>query len=366
MGVGVPRRVKGEGSVYQRKSDDRWFYVVDLGGYGTGKARDRRSVSARTLKELRPKMRALDDKIRAGIDADGSVTVEWWLSWWLTEIAPNSAKSPTTRRTYAGYIDNWIVPHLGKRRLDQLKPDHLRALYKAMRDAGKSAATIRQVHAILSKALRVAEDDGKILRSPARAVTPPSGEKGSHGKLTMDEARRVLTVLANRPDRARWYAALLLGMRQGEVLGLAWDDIEPDLGIIRVRHSQVKADDGTLVLGPVKSKASRRVLPLLPEIARALEDVDRAGPLVWGPRDNRADWKAWRDLLATANVDPRPLHAARATTASILDELGYSSKLIAEILGHAQASTTEGHYIHGDAQRRAEALGSMTRALLEG
>lgn len=361
----MARRVKGEGSVYQRKSDGRWFYAVDLGGYGTGKARDRRTVSARTLKELRPKMAALDEQVRAGINADGSTTLAWWMTWWLEEIAPGTAKSPQTRRTYRGYIDNWITPHLGKHRLDRLRPDHIRGLYKTMRDDGRSPATIRQTHAILAKALKVAEQDGKILRSPARAVTPPGGDRGSHGKLTLAEARRVLTVLAGRPDRARWYAALLLGVRQGEALGLAWDDIDEAAGVIHIRQAQ-KRQDGALVLGPVKSQASRRVLPLLPEVAAALRDVPRTGPLVWGPRDNKADWKDWQALLAAAGVDRRPLHAARATTGSILSDLGVPPKIIAEILGHAQTSTTERHYVHGDYDTHTRALGELTRALLEG
>lgn len=359
----MPRRVKGEGSVYQRK-DGRWFYAVDLGGAGTGRARDRRTVSARTLKELRPKMKALDEKVRAGIDADGSMTLDAWLHWWLDEIAPGTAKSPTTRQTYRGYVDNWICPNLGATRLDRIKPDHLRALYKVMREAGKSPATIRQVHAILSKALKVAEQDGKIIRNPSIAVTPPGGDKGSHGKLTLPEARRVLAVLATRPDRARWYAALLLGMRQGEALGLAWDDIDTDSGTITIRQAQ-KKDGGALVLGPVKSQTSRRSLPLLPEVASALRDVERAGSLVWGPKDPTRDYKEWQQLLTRAGVEKRSLHAARATTGSILSDLGVPAKIIAEILGHAQTSTTERHYIHGDIDSHTRALSGLTRALLE-
>lgn len=363
------RRIKGEGSIYQRASDGRWFYVVDLGWQpapGGRKKRDRRTVSASTLKALKPKMKALNDKLAAGVDTEGSMTVAQWLDWWLEEVAPNTARSPRTRSTYRGYIDNWIAPHLGALRLDKLKPDHIRSLYKTMREAGKSAATIRQVHAILSASLKVAENDSKIIKSPAKAVTPPGGgESGSHGKLTGDESRAVMRVLANRPDRARWYAALLLGLRQGEALGLAWDDIDTDAGLIYVRHSLGREKGKGLVLGPVKSQASARALPLLPEVREALTDVPRTGPLVWGPKDNKADWKEWQALLASAGVERRPLHAARATTASILDELGCSPKVIAEILGHSQASTSSTHYIHGDAERHAFELGKVA-ALLDG
>ena len=348
----MARRVKGEGSVYQRASDGRWFYSVDLGGAGTGKSRDRRTVSAKTLKELRPKMKALDEKIRAGVDADGSMTLEAWLHWWLTEIAPAKARSPRTRETYRQYIENWVAPNIGAVRLDRLKPDHIRGLYRSMRDAGKTPATIRQVHAILSGALRVAENDGKILRSPARSVTLVKEEGGSHGRLTADETDLVLTVLANHPNRARWYAALFLGLRQGEALGLAWDDIDYDNRVIYVRHSLGKVKGQGLVLGPVKSKASRRVLPLVPEIADGLRDVERTGPLVWGPKDNRADYNEWQALLKRANVEPRPLHAARATFASNAAENRENTKNIAEVMGHARPSTTEDNYIQSELETR--------------
>lgn len=360
----MSRRVKGEGSVYQRK-DGRWFYVVDLGWHGPAgaKIRTRPTVSASTLKALRPKMKALDEKVRAGIDADGSMTVETWLTWWLAEIAPITAKSPRTLATYRGYVDNWVTPHIGRKRLDRLKPDDLRSLYRAMVDAGKSPATIRQVHAIVSKALKVAEDDGKILRSPAKPVTPPGGDKGSHGKLTTDEARRVMRVLATRPDRARWYAALLLGLRQGEALGLAWDDVDLERGLIHVRHSLGRVKGQGLVVGPVKSQSSRRTLPLLAEIRAALADVERDGPLVWGPKDNKADYNVWQRLLTEAGVEPRALHAARASTGSILSDLGVPSKIVAEILGHAKATTTEAHYIHGDELIHRKALEGLGREL---
>jgi len=65
-------------------------------------------------------------------------------------------------------------------------------------------------------------------------------------------------------------------------------------------------------------------------------------------------------------VPPRPLHAARASTASILSDLGVPPKIIAEILGHAQVSTTENNYIHGDELIRRTALEGMTRELTAG
>ena len=362
----MTRRTKGEGSIYQRESDGRWFYQVDL-GWIDGK-RHRPTRSARTLAQLRPKIKALDKELEAGIRSDGSMTVEAWLNHWHKHIAPVTARKQRTLDGYRSYLDTWLIPHLGRHRLDRLNADHIRGLWAAME--GRSYGTKRQAHAILKRALTIAVDEGKILRNPAdaKAAAPAPGERGSHGKLTTPQARDVLRVLAHRDDRARWYAALMLGMRQGEALGLRWEDVDLERGYIRVRQSQTRIKGKGLVVGPLKTKKSRRDIPMhaIPGVWQAMRDLPgpRTG-LVWGPLDNKKGGRAWRAVLDAAGVPAVPLHAARATTASLLDEYGVSSNVIAEILGHSDNRVTERHYIHGDEQRNAEALGRIA-GLIEG
>lgn len=355
--MGDGRRGAGEGSIY-RRSDGRYFYAVDL-GWSAGK-RQRRTVSASTLKALHLKRRKLDDELRAGLKADGTMTVARWLEVWLDDVAAVSVR-PRTLVGYRSYVDTHLSPQLGKHRLKDLRPDHVRALYRHMQAQGKSAATIRQAHAILSRALKVAEADGKIIKSPTASVSPPGGERGSHGKLTLEEAVKVLAILPGRPDAARWYAALLLGLRQGEALGLDWAQVDLDEGLLHVTQSQTLDAKGKIALGPVKSKSSRRTLPLLPEVALPLSQMPTPHKgLVWGPRQPASDYGAWQALLAEAGVPKRPLHAARATTASLLSEAGVPPKIIAEILGHSQVQVTEAHYIHGDESVHRDALGRLT------
>ena len=351
------RRGPGEGSIY-RRSDGRWFGALDLGWQG-GK-RIRKTVSARTKNEVIRKLGALHDDLAAGIVSDGSTTVDAWMTYWLDQIAAKKVR-PTTLRTYKAYTAKWITPHLGKHRLDKLTPEHVRALYAAMEKAGKSAATIKQVDAILSRALRIATDEGKIRRNPCASVsvTTPTG---SHGKLDADEARKVLTVLAGREDRARWYAALLLGLRQGEALGLAWEDVDLDAGTLHIHQAQTWTKGAGFGLGRPKSATSTRTIPIggLPEVVAAFKAMP--GPrigLVWGPRHGRADYADWQRLLAAAGVPKRPLHAARATTASLLSEFGVPDKVISEILGHSKVAVTQAHYIHGDPIVHAAALGQL-------
>lgn len=346
------RRLRGEGSIYQRESDGRWVGVVDMGWVG-GK-RVRKTVTAKTLRELRPKFNALKQQVNQGIMADDA-SVEQWMRHWMTEVAAKRCR-PSTLATYQLYIDKWIVPHLGKRRLDRLRPDHVRALYSLMEAEGKSDATRRQVHAILRRALVVAERDNRIPSNPAAKVDPPPVGQGTHGKFTLPEARRILDVVAAMDDdpiaRARWMVALLAGLRQGEALGLRWTDVDLEGWVMEIRRAAQRIRKEGIHIVPLKSKSAERDVPMVDPVHAALAAItDRDGYVFGGdkPKDSRKDWREWRELLAAAEVPILPLHAARATTASLLSEAGVSDTIISEILGHSQVNVTQKHYIKGDA-----------------
>lgn len=357
------RRTRGEGSIYQRESDGRWIGVVDLGWVGG--RRLRRTVSARTLRELRPKFNALKQQINQGVLPDAA-TLEQWMAHWMEHVASKKLRQ-STMRTYQGYIDGWIVPHLGKRRLDRLRPDHVRALYAEMERQGKSDATRRQVHAILRRALVVAERDGRIASNPAAKVEPPPVGKGSHGKFTLLEARQILARLDDPGVSAsRWACALLAGLRQGEALGLRWEQVDFANGLLHIETAVQRIPKQGLQVVELKSKASRRAVPMLPPVAEALRAEPSREGFVWGgdrPVDPRRDWQAWRDLLDRAEVPRRPLHAARATTASLLMEAGVPDKIIAEILGHSQVIITREKYLHGDSSMHRAAMESLNKML---
>src|SRR5690348_1822376 len=104
--------------------------------------------------------------------ADENMTVEAWMEKWLRDVAGEKNR-PSTLRTYEMYVAKWINPHVGKQRLGKLRPDHIRTMLAAMRDAKKSDATRRQVLAILRRALAVAENDRLIAFNPATKVDAP-------------------------------------------------------------------------------------------------------------------------------------------------------------------------------------------------
>lgn len=356
------RRQPGEGSIYQRESDGRWVGVIDLGWVG-GK-RVRKTVSAKTLKEVRVKFKALKTQVEGGVDPD-NMTVDQWMNQWLDKIV-DKATRPSTAATYRRYVNKWVIPHLGKRRLDRLRPEHIEAMYDAMEAAGLSDATRRQVHAILRRSLKMAVRRDKILSNPAERVEPPSVGQGSHGKFELSEARLILRSIGDDPMRSRWTCALLAGLRQGEALGLTWDRVDFARGVLVIEQAvQQVPGKGVQIVG-LKSKSAYRAVPMVGPVREVLWAERQDSGFVWGgekPLGPRADWGAWKEMLEKVGVPHRPLHAARATTGSLLLDAGVSEKLIAEILGHSQVQVTQKHYLHGDDAMHRTAMESMGRLL---
>lgn len=358
------RRLPGEGSIYQRESDGRWVGVIDLGWVG-GK-RVRKTVSAKTLAELRPKFKRLKQTIESGVLPD-ELTVEQWFDYWLANIASKKNRE-STLRTYRRYVDKWVVPHLGRRRLDRLKAEHLEALYQAMEDAGLTDATRRQVHAIIHRALKLAVQRRKVQANVADHVEPPPVGKGSHGKFTLGEAKAILRSIGDDPLRSRWVCALILGLRQGEALGLRWENVDFENDRIYVDRAIQQVPRLGLVEVDLKSKAAYRSIPLISPAREILAFERQSSGYVWGgekPTPPRKDWQAWKDMLAAAGVEHRALHAARATTGSLLLEAGVPAVVIAEILGHAQVQVTERHYLHGDDSMRRASMNSLEQLLTD-
>jgi integrase len=331
-----------------------------------GKTR-RKTLYGRTQAEAKAKLDKARRERDAGTLVMSSMTVEKWLIHWLDKIAARDLK-PQTIKGYRGYISHWLIPELGKKRLTDLRPEHIRGLHDAMRDAGCAEATVRQAHAILKRSLRVAVFEGKLAVSPAERVKSPKTDRERRQQLTIAQAKRIL----DHTDDARWWLAVFYGMRQGEVLGLRWTDVDLDKSRLTIAQTLQLAEDGTPFFGPPKSKTSRRTMPMSPLLAARLRlhwiaEGQPADGLVFpapggGPRNRYADYKAWKRLLADLDLPPVALHAARNTAASLLEASGVQDRLVAQILGHSQVQITHG-YQTADDERIGQAFDAAGRLL---
>jgi len=131
--------------------------------------------------------------------------------------------APRSYDDYWSKTRNWIIPHLGKHRLDRLQPEHVDKMHTAMIAAGKSSTDALKVFRVLSRALEIAVRREKVGRNVCKLVDPPSLIETEIVPLTQQEARRILASAAERRNGARWSVGLALGLRQGEALGLRWN-----------------------------------------------------------------------------------------------------------------------------------------------
>lgn len=347
----------------------RWVGTVDV--QLPGGTTKRKYVYGKTQAEARRKLaKAVAERDAGTLAFDGGLTVEKWMDQWLERR--RKPPKPLKPQTWNGYVEknrSWIRPHLGQRRLSDLRPHHIDALYDLMRSQGKAEATIRQVHAILSKALGDAVRKTLIAVSPMERVDPPGTETNDRAQFTLAQARQALEAAG---DSARWWLALFYGMRQGECLGLRWEDVDFERHTLTVAATD-QADYGgkARIEGAPKSRTSRRTLPMTGHIEARLKllHADQGEPRTGrvflngrgAPLAPRADWAAWRAFIDSATVVPFAplpyiaLHAARNTAASLMEAASIPDRMVAQILGHANVKQTHG-YQAGDLERVGEAL----------
>jgi integrase len=191
---------------------------------------------------------------------------------------------------------------------------------------------------VLSRALRVASQRGKVARNVATLVDPPAVKRPTTAlPLSAEEARKVLTAAQAHRNAARWTVALAVGLRQSEALGLQWSDVDLANGTLTVRRGLHRVARQGLVYEEPKAERSRRTLALPVQLVEALrahraaqlEERVTAGPL-WQdndlvftqangrPIERKSDWKAWKNLLNEAGVREVRLHDSRHTAATLL------------------------------------------------
>jgi integrase len=287
-----------------------------------------------------------------------------------------------------------------------------------MRAVNRSETTVSQLHRILSRALTVAVRRGRVATNPAQRMDAPQPASFDPDILSPDDARKLRVAAETAPDGARWLVALALGLRQGEALGLAWDKVDLDAGVIHVHreltplpwkhgcpesegkpeakkpcgrradHCKQRHSGGLFVSTP-KSDAGKRDLSLPSQLVAVLrrhkQDQMRIraeeGPrwrgftaasgetldLVFCQRSGNAyqaskDWQAWKAFLKKSGVPAVRVHDARHTAATLLLLMGVDGRVVMDMMGWSVASMLK-RYQHVLDEMKVDAGKKMGEAL---
>jgi integrase len=280
--------------------------------------------------------------------------------------------SPKTAERYRELIENQIVPHLGAKLLQKLKPADLEAWHSTLKrigrkdgEGGVSAKTISHAHRILQKALADALKNDMIAKNVATAQQPPKREGKEVVILTDEQVKALLPALEGCAMYTPAITALFTGLRRGELLALRWANVDLDAKVARVREALEETESAIRVKEPKTRKGLRDVtLPdLVVEVLRKHRQLQLEQRLALGlgklPGDAlvfpRADGglrspknfsSCWRIVAARIGLGDVTFHALRHTHASQLIDAGVDIVTISRRLGHASPNVTLGIYAH--------------------
>jgi integrase len=273
---------------------------------------------------------------------------------------------PITFESYERLVRVHIAPALGRLKLKALSPAHLQGFYRERLDAGLSPRTVQYLHVLLHKALKQALRWGLVPRNVCEAVDPPRVYREEIQPLSPRQALALLEVAREVRLEALYVLAIHCGLRQGELLGLRWEDIDLEARTLQVRRTLTAGKSGPAFTAP-KTAKSRRSVRLTSGAVTALrhhrehqlEERERLAGLwqdhglvfateVGTPlhRSNLTS-RSFKPLLKKAGL-PHSVrfHDLRHTCATLLLSKGVHPKLVQELLGHSNVSITLDTYSH--------------------
>ena len=374
------RAAAGAGTLRQR-ADGTWEGRLTIGyDPGTGKP-VRKSVYGKTQAEVRKKMTATQRAIDNGTyQAPDKTTVSEWLDTWMETFCAAKLK-PLTYSSYEVAIRTHIKPAIGALRLQAVRGVHVQKMYNTMLKDGLSPKTIKNVAAILHKAFSVAMKQGMVQANPCDAAELPKAQHKEIKPLTDAEIPLFLEAIESNPLKNAYALCLFAGLREGECLGLSWDQVNFETQRITVSQQlqKEKCKNAKYYIAPTtKSGKPREIQP--PDIAfqylkaerrRQNENQLAAGPL-WSNPDNlvftdgfgkhisiMTFYKHFKRIAASiGRPDARP-HDLRHTAATVAIASGADIKSVQDLLGHATASFTLNVYAHTSDQMKKDTAARM-------
>ena len=376
----MTRRDYGTGSIAQRP-DGSWQGRVDLGRGPDGRRR-RPAFTGATRREVQQAIAKAIAERAAGFGARPSerLSTAAFLEQWLGVSAPASLR-PRTLAGYRSIAARHLVPGVGRIPLAKLNGAHVQELVNGLVKSGASPQTVRNVHAVLRRALGQAVRWGILSRNPAAAVDLPAARSFDVRALGVDEARAIIGAVQGDRLEPLVTVALATGLRQGEALALRWADVDLEAAQLTVRHTLQRA--GGMHLGEPKTRRSRRTVTLpafaVTALRRQRDWFQAQQRLLAGPDWREGGWvfttgigtpmhagdvtKRLQGLLAAAGLPRMRFHDLRHGAATLLLAQGVHPRVVMETLGHSTIAVTMNVYSHVVPALQREAADRLDAAL---
>lgn len=377
------KKANGSGTI-RKRADGRWEGKYSLGYDPKTRKLIRKSVYGKTQKEVRLALSKIVSEMDSGTYAEPSkMKVSQWLDEWLASYTMNI--KPATKSAYEEHIRVHIKPSLGNIPLKQLSTRDIQQLYTGLlKERELSPKTVRNIHGVLHRTLEQAKLLGYIRVNPADAAVTPRVEKKQVEALDAEDVGKFLAAIKGSKYEYPLFVAIFTGLRQGELLGLTWDcvDFERGLLLINKQHNRVKGDTEFRFASLKNDKA--RVLTAADEVMEVLrlqkqrqeswaaalgdgwENLDN---LVFTTEfgryiNNKILYQNFKRIMKKLGKPNLRFHDLRHTYAVNSLRAGDDIKTVQENLGHATASFTLSTYAHATPGMKKESAKRMTEFIL--
>ena len=376
----MKRNANGSGCIRLR-ADGRWEGIYSIPATdGAGKY-VRKSVYGKTQEEVRKKLTQITGEIDEGTYvAPSKMKLSEWIDLWL-EIYAKPAVKPKTHIAYESVCNNHIKPMIGHIPLKSITTTAIQLFYNKLLEKGNlSCKTIKNIHAILHKALEQAFLAGEIKQNPASRCTLPKSMRHKIEPLDDESIASFLSAIRGHRFENVYYLTLFTGLRKGEVLGLSWDCVDFENNMILINkqllnypHSEVSYDLSTTKSGkeryvPVASS----VMTMLRKQKIWQEECAKKAGSGWNNEWNlvftdeigrhlchETVYRNFKRIMKSIGMDGVRFHDLRHTYAVASLESGDDIKTIQDNLGHATASFTLDVYGHVNKQMKMKSAQNM-------
>lgn len=375
------RRSNGEGNIRKRK-DGRWEGRYTAGHDPVTGKQVFKNVLGKTQAEVKEKLKAaLEQNQKIDFTRTGKYTVTQWMNEWFENVCKIKVR-PSSHQTYRGYIDNHIAPNIGKIPLEKLSTMDLQKFCRKLMEKGRverieskhqnkglSAKTVWNINQVISSAMDFAVAQKIIAENPCKNVSLPKIEHREMQTIPVDQLQAFLEEAKRSGFYEMYYIELSTGLRRGELLGLKWQDIDWDNGVITVRR-QVARVNGEITEAPLKTKNSYRTVSISPQAIEVLKtqkaktnDEYVFPSLHGGPISPDSVNNMLKRVLERAGIPKVRFHDLRHTFATLALQNGVDIKTVSGMLGHFSAGFTLDTYAHVTTAAQKEAAQTMGNVL---
>ena len=377
------RRASSEGNIRKRK-DGRWEGRCTVGRDPKTGKQIFKNVLGKTQSEVKAKLeKAIQESRGLDIVKAQSFTVGQWLDVWFEYYAKVKVR-PSSHKTYQGYIKNHIKPRIGNIPLTKLATLDLQVMYQELLTKGRvdriesqhqpkglSAKTVRNLNQIISSAMKLAIQQKLISSNSADGCALPKIEHKEMKTLSSDQLAAFLNEAKRSGTFELYYIDLATGLRRGELLGLKWQDIDLDNGVIHVRR-QVGRINGKVQEAPLKTKNAYRNISIGADAVSILrekkkQDGGRSAYVfpspTGGPMSPDSVLHMLHRVLERAGLPELRFHDLRHTFATLALQNGVDIKTVSGMLGHFSAGFTLDTYAHVTMAAQKQAANTMGNVL---